>query len=144
MRLHYLLPFMLAPTVAAAVEVDFATVLRDLESEPYRFCVAPKSERECGEWVNHTLGLIVFGALTRPSEKPTDTLAAQAEEARRAVLARRIYPGKNEKHIVDLSGAEQTTIYDAVAAGKQQLSPVEKLSVLELIDPVRVRAMLEK
>lgn len=149
MRLRYMLPLLMLSVPAAAVEIEFAAVLTDLDGTPYRFCAVmkppvPDKIPECGEWVNHTLGLIGFGALSRPAEKPTDSLASQVEEARRAVLARKIYPGKNEKHIVDISGAEQTLIYDAIAIGKQQLSPVEKLLALELIDPVRVKAMLEK
>lgn len=146
MRLRYLLPLLLLSAPVAAVEIDFATVLKDLDDAPYRFCVAPKPDKptECGEWLSHTLGLIAFGALSRSPDKPADSLADQVKEAQRAVLARKVYPGKNEKHVVNISGSEQTLIFDAIAPGKQQLPKTEWLSALELIDPVRVKGMLEK
>lgn len=132
-----------------AAEIDFAIVPRDLDGVPYRTCVKPTSQTECGEWMQHSLGLIAFGALNRPPDPvaanaPPPTLAAQVEEARRAVLARKVYPGKNEKHVVDLSSAEITMVFDAIVAARQQLPVVEKITMLELIDPVRVKGMLEK
>lgn len=146
MRLRYLLPFVMIATPAAAVEIDFATVLKDLDDAPYRFCIAAKPDKpaECAEYVNHTIGFIAYLALNRAPEKPAEVVAAQVLEARRAVLARKVYPGKNEKHIVDLSASEVTLIFDAIAISKQGLPTVETLLALELIDPVRVKGMLEK
>lgn len=157
MRLRYVLPFLFLVTSAAAIEIDFATVLKDLDDAPYRFCSHVKpavpdvpgqpgtgKPPECDEYTNHTIGLLAFGALSRPPEKPADSLSAQVEEARSAVLSRKVYPGKNEKHVVDISGSEQTLIFNAIASNKQQLPKIEWLSALELIDPVRVKAMLEK
>lgn len=135
----------------AAAEIDFAVVPVDLDGVPYRTCLKPPAagQTECGEWLNHSIGLIAYGALNRPPDPvgpnaPPPTLAAQVEEARRAVLARKIYPGKNEKHMVDLSSAEITMVFDAIVAARQQLPVVEKITMLELIDPVRVKGMLEK
>lgn len=149
MRLRYLLPLLALLTMpAGATEIDFSTILNDLDGNPYRFCVANKPEvpgkaPECAEYVNHTVGLLAYGALNS-SEDDQKTLAAQVASARRAVVARKVYPGKNEKHVVDLSSSEITLIFDSLVAAKLGIASVERLSVLELIDPLRVKNMLEK
>lgn len=150
--------FLLWAAPVAAVEFDFATVLKDVDGVPYRlscnvvkpaipdFPGQPGSGKpaECADWSNHTLGLIVYSALNRVPDKLTDNLQAQVEEASRAILARKIYPGTNTTHVVDLSGPEIKLMFDAVVIGAQKLPPVEKVAVLEMIDPVRLKSMLEK
>lgn len=124
---------LLSTTLANAIEIDFATPLLDLDNKPYRDCVKPNiTKTECDEWVNHTLGLIAYSALDRP-EQGTSVI----EQAKRAVLARMVYPGKNEKHVVDVSAAEITQMVEAV--GKLGLRPVEVMRVIELLDPARLK-----
>lgn len=135
-----LLAFALAASVwscaaapAFAVEIDFATVLVDLDGKPYRDCLRPNiTKTECDEWIEHTLGLIAYSALDRAEQG-----LSVIEQAKRAVLARMIYPGKNEKHVVDVSSSEITMMVEAI--GKVGLRPVEVMRAIELLDPARLK-----
>lgn len=121
------------PAPAGAVEIDFATKLVDLDGKPYRDCVKPNvTKTECDEWIEHTLGLIAYSALDR-AEQGTNVL----EQAKRAVLARMVYPGKNTTHVVDVSAAEITLMVEQI--GKLGLRPVEVMRVIELLDPARLK-----
>lgn len=124
---------------ASAVEIDFAAKLLDLDGKPYRDCAklnrTDPNDVKCEEWVEHTLGIIAYSALDRPD--PREQNVSVIEQARRAVLARKIYPGKAETHVVDLSAAEITLIVDQIA--KLQLRPVEVMRAIELLDPARLK-----
>lgn len=130
---------------ARAAEIDFATKLIDLDGNQYKDCVKlkedaggkPTSPPECSEWNYHTLGLVAFSALERPPERAGADVGSLLKQAQRGVLARKIYPGKNEVHVVDLSSPEITLLGDEVA--KLGLRAVEFLKVMELIDPARIK-----
>lgn len=135
---------LISGTSARAVEIDFAAQLVDLENNTFRDCAKPNrtdpNNITCDEWVYHTLGLVAFGALDQPEPcaqgKPP--MECALSQARRAVLARKIYPGKNEKHIVDLSTSEITLILENV--GRLTLrSSTEMLRVVEMLDPARLK-----
>lgn len=128
---------------AMAVEFDFATQLTDLDNNPFRDCAkANKTDPAnvtCDEWSYHTLGLIAASALNQPEQcqqvkLPLDCLVA---ETKRGMLARKIYPGKSEKHLVDLSASEINLILEGI--GKIALLSVEKTRVVELLDPARLK-----
>lgn len=135
------LVLLLVTAPAFAVEIDFATKLVDLDGNQYKDCVKPKPnpipgavDGGCFEYLEHTLGLISMAALDRPEQNGSVSVM---EQARRAVLARKVYPGRGEKHLVDLSGPEVTLLVDQIA--KMNLRPVEFLRVLELVDPARLK-----
>lgn len=127
--------FVLVATPACATEIDFATKLVDLDGVVYKDCarlVGPQPNQVCAEWVEHTLGLIAYSALDK-----VESSANFLEQARRAVLARKVYPGKEERHVVDLSASEITLIVDLIS--KLQIRPVELLKCVELLDPARLK-----
>ncbi len=118
---------------AHAVEIDFATVLLDLDGKPYRDCIKPNvTKTECDEWVGHSLGLIAYSALDKPEQG-----VSIIEQAKKAVLARMVYPGKHDPHVVDVSAAEITMMVEAI--GKLGLRPVEVMRAIELLDPARLK-----
>lgn len=141
MRFLLILALLALPLSAQAVEIDFAKKITDLEGKAYRDCVRPNStKQDCDEWIDHTLGLIAFSALDRPTEQAPSgavTTGALIEQARRGSLARRVYSGKSEIHLVELSSSEITMIVDAVF--KMNLRAVELLSIVEMLDPTRLK-----
>ena len=128
--------FVFAVTASHAAEFDFATKLLDLDGKPYRDCIkvdrSDPNNAKCDEWIEHTLGVIAYSALDKP-----DKDLSVIEQARRAVLARKVYAGTSEKHVVDLSASEVSLIVTLV--GKLQLRPVEFMRVLEILDPTQLK-----
>lgn len=133
---------LIAAAPARAVEIDFATKLVDLDGNPYRECVKATLDKSgCVEWLEHTLGIIAYGALDRPETCPQGQAPLQCllEQARRAALARKVYPGRDEKHVLDLSASEVTLIVDQIAKISPQMKPTETLQAVELLDPARLK-----
>lgn len=145
MRLCYALPFLFLGHSVLATEIDFATKLVDLDGNQYKDCIAPKKDAEgkqispveCGEWNYHTVGLIAFSALARPVPNPGSDTNSLVKQAQRGILATKVYPGKNEKHVVDLSSPEITLIGDEIA--KLGIGAVELLKFMEILDPARIK-----
>lgn len=139
MRLRFVLPLLLASiSSASAIEVDFATKLLDLDGVPYRDCLKfNEAKTDCVEWNVHTLGLIGFIALEKPAPNAGADTASLVKQAQRGILARKVYPGKNEIHKVDLSASEITLLGDEIA--KLGLRSVEFLRIMEIIDPARIK-----
>lgn len=140
------LALLLLVSPCVAVEFDFATKLLDLDGNQYKDCAKlkvdaagkPTMPAECDEWTYHTLGLIAFSALEKPVEgRPATDTGALVKQAQRGNLARKVYPGKNDPHMVDLSAPEVTLIGDEVA--KLNLRSVEFLKFMELLDPARIK-----
>lgn len=118
-----------------ATEIDFGTKILDLDGAPYKDCSKiADNKKDCDEWTDHTLGIIAYSALDRPAEPNT----SMTDQARRGGLARKVYPGKREQHIVDLSSSEISLIIDQIA--KLGLRPVEAFRVIELLDPARLKS----
>jgi Cu/Ag efflux protein CusF len=130
--------FVVMASPALATEIDFATKILDLNGEQYRDCVrSNEAKTECVEWTFHTLGFIAFIALEKPIASPGGDMGTLLKQAQRGILARKVYPGKEETHKVDLSSSEITLLGDEIA--KLGLRSVEFLKVMELIDPARIK-----
>lgn len=135
----------LIATQARAVEIDFAQNLLDIDNKPFRDC--QKQDRsdpnniKCDEtsWVYHTLGLISYTALDAPvpCAQGKAPMECALEGARRAVLARKVYPGKEEKHLIDLNSSEVTLILEGV--GRLNMRPLEALRIVEILDASRLK-----
>lgn len=122
---------MAATQPAAALEVDFSTVLTDQDGKPYQECLkldASKSPPFCEHLVNQTLARLVVQSLN----KPDPTMGAKDLTTRGKLAIRLNAGGKQEVDTDDVR-----LIRDAIE--RNGITPVGMVRVLELLDPAALK-----
>lgn len=116
---------------ALAVEVDFSTVLKDLDGKPFTDCAKYDSAAQppkCEQMVDVTLGRLAESALARPEQG-----LANDELIRRGLLARDIHRQPKQ----NLTADDVKTIKDLIS--KIGYSPVLVVAAFEILDPQSVK-----
>jgi hypothetical protein len=117
-----LLGCIIAASAANAAEIDFSTVIRDLDGAPVKMCADETPACKAGA----TIGMIAAGALLAPDDPHSPQ--APAEKVRCFTLALSVHKGGR----IDVSAEDVVLIKGRIAAA---YGPLIVGRAFEILDP---------